>query len=445
MAVCSGLDSVDIPGEGISGLYRLSGKNIVINSDDIVIETRDRFRSEIIIEREVMRRYLDYSIDYSDGTIFFRRPILSRDENFNPIYIVADYEVEAPVKGDITAGGRAAVRLNEGKVEIGGTLVHDATYLNEGDLIGADARIEIDSKTEVRLEIATTDVTTGTQDVSGSAYSAEVVHGGTDLKARAYLKQEDADFGLGQQSITQSGTRKYGAEANYRLTQETVVDGTIYHEDVLTTGAKRDVAEANVSYNKYDYALNAGVRTAKDKNGSGGSFDSNLLLLGASKSLFGDVVKLRGAAEIALDSANANSDYPSRYIIGADYFVTPAVNLYAENEWTVGDLQNTQMARAGVRATPWTNARLDTAVNQETNENGIRSFATLGLTQSFPINKRWSGDVAFDHARTLRTPGATPINANVPIAQGTADNDFTAVSFGTTYSAQSYTLNNLTL
>lgn len=432
----------EIQGEGISGLYRLSGKNIVINSDDIVIETRDRFRSEIIIKTETLRRYLDYTIDYSDGTIFFRKPIASRDENFNPIFIVADYEVEAPVKGDITAGGRAAVRLNEGKVEIGGTIVHDASYQNEGDLYGADARIELDKKTEVRLEVATTDVTTAGQDKSGSAYSAEVVHGGDDFKVRGYAKQEGTEFGLGQQSISQSGTRKYGADGTYRVNQETAVDASVYHEDNLNNGSDRDVAEANVIYNKRDYSVNAGARMARDTDALGVANDSNLLLLGGSKSLLEDTVKLRANAEIAVDSNNANVDYPSRYILGADYFVTPKVNMFAENEWTDGRDQDTQMARAGVRATPWENAQINTAVNQETNENGIRSFATLGLTQGFLINKRWSGDVAFDQAKTIRTPGGTPFNQNVPIAQGTANNDFTAVSVGTTYNAETYTLNN---
>ncbi len=432
----------EIQGEGISGLYRLTGKDIVINSDNIVIETRDRFRSEIILKTEVMRRYLDYSIDYSDGTIFFRRPIPSRDENFNPIFIVADYEVEAPVTGDITAGGRAALRLNEGKVEIGGTLVHDATYQNAGDLIGVDARIELDSKTEVRLEAATTDVSTATQDLSGAAYSAEIVHGGDDIKARAYAIQQDPDFGLGQQSISQTGTRKFGADATYRVTDEVTVDGTVYREQNLNTGGKRNVAKANVIYSQRDYLLNAGALIARDQFAQGDTNASNLLLLGASKSFLQDTVKLRANAEIAVNSANANSDYPSRYILGADYFITPKVNLFAENEWTVGGAQDTQMTRAGVRATPWENAQLNTAVNQETNENGIRSFATLGLTQSFPISKRWTGDVTFDKTSTLRTPGAKPFYDNVPIAQGTANNDFTAISVGSTYNAESYTLNN---
>jgi uncharacterized repeat protein (TIGR01451 family) len=432
----------EIQGEGISGLYRLSGKDLVINSDNIVIETRDRFRSEIIIKSETMRRYLDYSIDYSDGTIFFRRPIPSRDENFNPIFIVADYEVEAPVDGDITAGGRAAVRFNEGKVEVGGSVVHDATYQNEGDLIGADARIEINSTTEARFEAAISDVTSGGQDLSGSAYSAEIVHGGDDLRVRVYAKQQEDGFGLGQQSISQSGTRKYGADANYRVNQQIVLEGTVYHEDNLVTGGKRDVAEADVIYNNRDYSLSAGAIMARDRFALGDTNSSNLLTFGASKNFFQDTVKLRANAEVAVNSADANVDHPSRFILGADYFITPNVDLFAENEWTVGSDQDTQMARAGVRAMPWTNAKIDTAVNQETNESGIRSFATLGLTQSFPINKRWSGDITFDHAKTLRTPGAVPFYDNVPIAQGTADNDFTAISVGTTYNAASYTVNN---
>jgi len=432
----------EIQGEGISGLYRLSGNDIVINSDEIVIETRDRFRSEIIIESRAMRRYLDYNIDYSDGTIFFREPIPSRDENFNPVFIVADYEVESPEKGNITAGGRGSVKFNEDRVEVGVSVVHDGSYLNEGDLVGADARVEIDDSTEARLEIATTDAESEDGDRSGNAYRAEIVHGGDDLKLRGYAQQQGVDFGLGQQSVSQSGTRKYGVEADYRFNRDTAIGGVIYHEDILSTGSARDVAEANVIYNKRSYTLNSGARIARDDNGQGAINQSNLLLLGASKKLLGDKLNLRANAEIAVASKDDNIDYPSRYIIGADYFITPKVNLFSENEWTIGSQQDTQMARAGVRATPWANAQVNSAVNQETNENGIRSFATMGLTQGFPINKRWSGDVAIDHSRTMRTPDAKPFNDNVPVAQGTADNDFTAVSFGTTYNAPSYTLNN---
>jgi len=54
----------EIRGDGTSGLYRLSRGDIVINSEQITIETRDRFRSEVIISSQNLIRHLDYSIDY---------------------------------------------------------------------------------------------------------------------------------------------------------------------------------------------------------------------------------------------------------------------------------------------------------------------------------------------------------------------------------------------
>ncbi len=82
----------EIPGDGTSGLYRLSRRNIMINSDKIRIEVRDRFHSEVIISTRTLTRYLDYDIDYALGTLFFREPIPARDAGFNPVFIVADYE-----------------------------------------------------------------------------------------------------------------------------------------------------------------------------------------------------------------------------------------------------------------------------------------------------------------------------------------------------------------
>ena len=167
-------------------------------------------------------------------------------------------------------------------------------------------------------------------------------------------------------------------------------------------------------------------------------------MLGASHKFLEGELEVRGNAEIALGGKDANPDYPSRFILGADYFITPKVNLFAENEWTMGRDQDTRMARAGVRSTPWTGAQINTAVNQEVLENGLRTFATLGLTQSFKISKRWNGDITFDQTKTMRNPGATPFYGpqEVPVAQGTLDNDFTAVSLGTTYFAETYTINN---
>ncbi len=432
----------EIRGDGTSGLYRLTGNDIVINSETIVIEIRDRFRSEKIIETRTLRRHLDYNIDYQDGTIYFREPIASTDTSFNPIYIIADYEVESPVDGDISAGGRAAIKLMDDKIELGASVVHDATVGTESNLVGADVSVDVADDTRVKMEVATTDGKNGSLDVSGKAYLAEVAHGSKNLQGRVYVKQQDAEFGLGQQSGTQSGTRKYGAEGRYRHTPEVAVDVLAYHEDNLNTNALRDVTEGKLTYAKDNYELSTGARIARDEDGVGNARDSDLLLLGASTKLYDNKIKLRANSETAVNSADESADFPSRYILGADYLLTPSIELFAENEWTYGADQDTVMTRGGARAAPWEGATVTSSLNREGQENGDRLFATLGMTQMFRISGQWTGDVAIDNTRTIRDPGAVAFNTNVPIAQGTTNDDFTAVSMGAAYHADTYTLTN---
>ena len=432
----------EIPGDGTSGLYRLSGANLVINSEKIRIETRDRFRSEVILESREMKRHIDYSIDYRDGTIFFRQPVASRDATLNPIYIVADYEVEAGVKGNITAGGRAAVKLMDESLEVGASAIREGAFANESTLLGVDANYRISKQTRLRAEVASTDGEATGAPVSGNAWLAELQHESNELFGRVYLRKQETGFGLGQQSGAQTGTAKYGAEGAYKLNDQTVFSAQAYREKVFSTNATRNVISGDVTYIHNGYTFNGGARIARDVDGTGQRRDSDLLLLGVSRKLFDNQLQFRGNAEIAVNGNDANPDYPSRYLIGADYFLSSSLNLFAENEWTDGRDQNTQISRVGIRATPWAAAEVVSTVNREVQENGIRSFATLGLVQGFQINDRWSADIAIDRTETLRDPGAVPFNANVAIAQGTANNDFTAVSVGATYRGDSFTVAN---
>jgi hypothetical protein len=75
-------------------------------------------------------------------------------------------------------------------------------------------------------------------------------------------------------------------------------------------------------------------------------------------------------------------------------------------------------------------------VEQQATENGTRVFAVSGLKQSWQLSKQWSIDVGLDRSATLKTPGNTPINANVPAAFG--NTDFTAVSGGASYKLEKW-------
>ncbi|MCG8434439.1 MAG: hypothetical protein MJA83_10445, partial [Gammaproteobacteria bacterium] len=117
----------ELQGDGTSGLYQLSRQRIIPNSETITIEIRDRFRSEVIVSSQTMTRHLDYNIDYFAGTIFFKRPVPTRDDQFNPVFIVADYEVNGLGEEDVIAGGRAAAHLMDNKLELGATVIDQNT------------------------------------------------------------------------------------------------------------------------------------------------------------------------------------------------------------------------------------------------------------------------------------------------------------------------------
>ena len=422
----------EILGDGTSGLYRLSRQNIVTNSEKIIIETRDRFHSERVISSRSLTRYIDYSLDPVEGTVYFKEPIYSQDENFNPIYIVVDYEAKSSDDEDIIAGGRAAVKAMQGRIELGASVIHEGTTGAEGDLHGADLKLRLSQQTEIRAEVAESENMSGTFERSGSAYLAEIAHQGKRLHGRAYVREQDEGFGLGQQKGSESGTQKFGADARYRQTEHLTLHGEAWREENLTTEATRDVAHAKLEYREDNYSLSGGLRHASDKDGLGEEHVSELLTAGASYAFMDKRVNLRANTEIALGD-NENPDFPSRLILGLDYRFTQAVKVFAEQEYTQGENQDSQSTRVGVLSTPWKGATLSTAVENQATEYGPRTFSSVGLTQGMQITPQLSVDFGLDRSKTMRDPGDVPFNVNVPPASGTTDNDFIAASMGATY------------
>ena len=137
---------------------------------------------------------------------------------------------------------------------------------------------------------------------------------------------------------------------------------------------------------------------------------------------------------------DANTDYPTRTLLGADYRLTRSLSLFAEHEFTDGDNIKTQNTRVGLSATPWTGATVNTSLGHELDENGNRVYANVGLNQRWVLNERWSVDANIDSSKTLKDTGV-PFNLNVPPASGSAGDDFSAVSAGVNYRRDSWRWN----
>jgi hypothetical protein len=431
-----GFEKDELPGDGTSGLYRLSRSPLIINSDKVRIEVRDRFRSEIVLESQPQTRFLDYDVDYVNGTLFFKRPVPSRDASFNPIVIVADYEVLNGGDRELAAGGRAAIRGAGDRVELGATLLHEGAPAGDSQVAGLDFRYDIDAATELRAEVAHSESDDVTRPDTSLAYLAELSRVTGRLDARAYLREQESGFGLGQQAGSESGTRKLGVDARWRLGEELLIEGEAFRQDMLDAGSRRDHLSGTLRYEADDYAAGLGLRRVEDSGLANGGGESNLGFVSGRIDLFEDRMSLRASQDVPFGGDDASVDYPARSLLGIDYHWRPGSTLFVEYETASGRDLDTDMTRVGIRTTPWEQAQLQSSMTQEATEFGPRLFSNLGLTQGWRLNDRWGFDAGIDQSNTIRGPDLEPLNPNAPLASGTLFDDFTAVFAGAQYRSE---------
>ncbi|MGB5472420.1 MAG: OmpA family protein [Gammaproteobacteria bacterium] len=423
----------ELRGDGTSGLYRLRHPDLVFASEQVSIETRDRFRPQIVLSTRPLTRNVDYNIDYDAGTLFFKRPVPSKDASLNPVFIVVDYETRAAGAEAWTWGGRGAVQLMDNRVEIGATYINQGQNTGDDTLKGVDATIDFTSSMQLKLEYAASQVSNA---ADRYAYLAELRRTSGTVDGSVYYREQEGGFGLGQQSLIGTGTRLYGMDGRYHLTDRFDFTAQAFRQTDLQTEAERDVVEAGVVYETDSQGASAGLRMARDSHATGATDTSRQLAVGAHRSFLDSHLNLRIDHDQSL-SGNANPEYPTRTILGADYLLNPSTTLFVEQELTFGDREDTRGTRIGMNTRPWTGATVNTSLEQRSSEYGPRLFANAGLQQTWQLTDEWSVDTGLDSSTTIRDPGNVPFSLTLPPASGNTE-DFTAVSLGATYQAEAW-------
>lgn len=435
----------EIQGAGISGPYRLSSRAIVPNSETVAIEVRDRFRSELVVERRTLVRYIDYDVDLLSATITFKEPILSRDTLLNPRFIVIDYDVERAEAGRINAGIRAEVAIENGVVRIGGTAITDTSNAagDRAGLLAVDLRAQIAAATELRAEAAVS----RTGGDTSQAWLLEAEHHDGRLDVLGYVRSADQGFGLGQLNGAEQGRRKFGVDARYRFTDQLALNISTWFDSSLIDQAQRRAVEGAGTYRTEHTEARVGVTAFMDRRNDGTIANSTVIDGGVTRRFFDNRLEVSGATQIALGKAES-IDLPARYELGLRYALTPAIKLTGKYEIAEGEAVRARTARAGIEVSPWEGGRLiGTLGAQDIAEAGKRSFATFGLTQSVPVGTELTLDATLDSARTLGgVDTAGIINQQQPIASGgiiggagALTEDFTALTLGATWRRDRWT------
>lgn len=432
----------EIQGNGTSGLYRLTQDDILFNSDRVVIEVRDRFNLSNVIERRVLARHTDYNINYFDGTLFFREPVTSVT-NFDrhPQFIVAEYETAGTAGRELNAGARAELHLLEESLRLGATMVHENDGQDEADLLAFDLKLDVTANTEITVEAATSEGENGAIAVDGTALVAKLMHRSERLDGQVYIRNQEAGFGLGQQNSSDSGIRKAGASLGLRVTKHLTIDGEISRQEFTNSDSSRDYARIDARYGSPGGGVLLGVQQTTDNRAGGITDKSQQLVVGANKNLFGDRVTLEARAETSLNDQDDSVDRPQRLSLGLSYKISTATSFTVSQEITQNDDYDSTGTRVGFVTRPWAGATVQTTVQEDQAENGPRSFAVLGLTQSLQLSERWQVDLSVDRTQTIRREGPTPLADEQPLTSGTLNNDFTAVSTGATYRADKWSWN----
>lgn len=433
--VGSRLGRDEIQGNGLSGPYRLGSRDVLANSEQVAIEVRDRFRSEVIVSRRTLTRFVDYDLDLLSGTITFSQPVASRDFDLNPQFIVIDYETTGLGGAQWNGGLRTDWTSSNGALRIGATAITDRGEGARTTIGALDLRARVAPATELRAEVALSRREGAT--ANGWTFEAEHRAGGLDLLA--YARSVGQDYGVGQQNGAELGRRKLGLDARYEVDNHLGAIVSLWHDDSLTDTSRRRAAQAKLAYRTGQSELQLGLVHFADRLADGSRNASTLLEAGASRRLLGNRLELAATSSLALDKADS-IDQPARHRLDARFAITPGVKLVGSYEIADGKAIKSRTMRGGVELAPWSGARLTSGVGrQDIGEFGKRSFAAFGLAQTLQVSSALALDATLDGNRTLgRAPRvADLVNPLQPAASGgvigqdgTAFEDFAAVTLG---------------
>jgi uncharacterized repeat protein (TIGR01451 family) len=405
----------EIAANGTSGPYYLSNTFILANSETITIETRDRVRADVILESRKLIRHLDYTLDNLTGEIIFRLPVDVSDSGFNTNVIVADYETSNDSERNLSYGGRIQKQIMNNRVQIGSTFVHEGGNGNgaggKSNMIGAEIIAQLSAGTEIRGEFATSrsKQTAGDDYKSANAFLAEINHTSKKLNVGAYVRSEEAGYGLRQRSTSTSDIRRYGANADYKfyefIDEKTGRRGSrnivasLYKEDNLGTGNSRMLSEVSVKQESERISGSVGLRSVKDKIVTGTDRESILALISARFTSPKYGVTLQASREQPLGGKDSVGDFPQRTRLSLEKTITKKASVRISHDILSSANRNGQNTSIGVNYRPWAGTEFSVGSDMITSDSGRRLGATIGLDQQIQLTPKWSTSFGLTNRR----------------------------------------------
>ena len=255
---------------GTSGPFQLRHGDLYLNSEQVVVLTRDRNQPSLILRSETRQRFVDYELEPWTGRLLFKAPIPSFDADLNPNSIRVSYEVDSGGEAFAVYGADAQVQATE-KLRVGGVYVRDEDPGKSFGMRAVTGEYKFGERTTLSAELASTRngdsslldsqltgqpggqgetpaVAPGADllgEHSGSARRVEFRHEGTDLNVLAQYASADEGFDNISAPVSQGRTEIAG-KAEYRIDEHTALRGEIRSSEDERYGSKREGATVSV-------------------------------------------------------------------------------------------------------------------------------------------------------------------------------------------------------
>jgi len=416
------IKGLQIPGRGVSGYYTLPDRDIIVNSEKVLIETRDRWHPDRVLASKSMNRFSDYSIDYSSGRILFKKPVLSRDEDNNPIYVVVDYEVDGrKSKNYNTYGARGQLHNAERTMHIGASAIRDEAAPYDHKIEALDAGIELMPGLTLKGEVAQSQ---SFENVEGSAWLMQLEGSFDKARYRLYHRDVSSRFENLSMSGDRAGLTTTGFEGEFDLNENWSTKEELYRQTDKAEERRRDVAIHDFIFKKDSREFTLGLGYTQEEVLSrdadqGKRLKSPFARIGSAFDL---TRKLR--LELFHQQAFGDKDTDQSTRTNADlrYSLNQHLDLLAgleRREVHNGDTEVHLSAGMELRLNESSTAFHRYKLEDSANGQRVRSGTGLDLQHS--LNAEWRLGASAEYSRAIRTRG-----------EMTTD-DFWALSLSTEY------------
>ncbi|HEX6853149.1 MAG TPA: hypothetical protein VF139_17270 [Candidatus Polarisedimenticolaceae bacterium] len=387
--------------DGTSGPYLLSQRPVIARSERIVIETRDRYREDVVLARRQLVVDLDYDLDPEAGTILFRGPVAPFDGDLNPIRVVVLYELDGASPSKLVAGGRVTFRPDD-RLDAGVSLVHEDRLGGALDLWGLDLAWRPLPGTSVRAEVA------GTDDAGSTATATRLeARGRTPNHLTWEVAWRDLPAGYANPTLLAApevGSRRLGGSLLWDPGRAWRVKAEAFSQQDLETDRSRSVAFVQTE-RRFDRMTLLGGLHAVDSEEGGTSSRATLAEAGIRGRL-----GRRLTAEISRREAlggETTEGYGPRTLAGLAYDLAEGRRLFLRHEAESGDGQTRDRTALGVETRIGANTKATARYEMQGGASGTALRSATGIETVLPLRPGLSLQLAASRVDTTRGDDAS--------------------------------------